>query len=312
MVRLAVIGNGERAARHDAALSMLADVEVAAVIGPGTNGAHGDLLARADIDAVVVCAPPGPAAEIALAAANAGKRVIAEYPPGANLDEAERVERAFRDSGAMLDMLLPGRHHPLSRQTKAAVDAGQLGPLRYAHTASISHWSADDQAASAEWRDTALGTAAEAFVIDHAAEPLDTVAWLFGDAAVATVFARSCSLTGDDAPSRYVNIVLSFVDGSQAVVEVGLTSGLPAHTGLQRLALTGMRGSAYFNERDHDILITGNGMRALEDDAVDGLAAAYAALLNGESPDKKAPASRLAFAAAASLRTGQPVEVGRS
>lgn len=312
MVRLAVIGNGERAARHEAALEMLADVEVAAVIGPGKNRALNDLLARPDIDALVICAPPGSAAEIALAAATAGKRVIVEYPPGANAEEAERVERAFRDNGGRLDVLLPGRHHPLSRQMKAALDAGQLGPLRYAHAASIAHWSADDQAARSAWGERAPDTEAATFVVEYAAGTLDTVAWLFGDAAIATVFARSCSLTGDDAPSRYVSTVLSFADGSQAIVEVGLTSGLPAHTGLQRLALTGMRGSAYFNERDHDILINGNGVRALEDDAVDGLAAAYAALFRERSPVTGRSGSRLAFAAAASVRTGQPVEVGRS
>jgi predicted dehydrogenase len=311
MVRLAVIGNGERAARHEAALRMLADVEVSAVIGPGKNGAWNELLMWPDIDAIVVCAPPGPAVDITLAAAKAGKRVIAEYPPGANAEETEQVERACRDGGGRLDVLLPGRHHPLSRQMKAALDAGQLGPLRYAHAASISHWSAADQTARAAWGDTAPDTEADAFAVEYGMGALDTVAWLFGDAAVATVFARSCSLTGDESPSRYVNALIAFADGSQAIVEVGLTSGLPAQTGLQRLALTGMRGSAYFNERDHDILINGNGVRALEDDAVDGLAVAYAALLRADSPAREAPASRLAFAAAASLRTGEPVEVGR-
>jgi predicted dehydrogenase len=311
MVRIAVIGNGERSARHEAALGMLAGVDVAAVSGPESRETFNDLLTRSDVDAIVVCAPPGPAVDIALTATRTGKRVIMEYPPGANEDEEKRVGQAFQDSDGTLEFLLPGRHHPLSRQMKAAVDAGQLGPLRYAHAASISHWSADDQAARAGWGELAPGTEATAFLIEHAAGALDMVAWLFGDAPVATVFARSCSLAGDDSPSRFVSVVLSFADGSQAIVEVGLTSGLPMQSGLQRLALTGMRGAAYFNERDHDILINGNGMRALEDDAVDGLAAAYDALLRTESPRTDSAESRLAFAAAASLRAGQPVEVGQ-
>lgn len=304
MIRLAIVGNGERAARHRAALAQIDGVEVVAVDGSGADAA---LSARSDIDAVDLCVPPGPAAAIAVAAGKAGKRVIAEYPPGTSAADFQRVVDACREHGGALDLLLAERHQPLPRELKATVEAGKLGPLRYAHVASVRPWSADDHAAR---DDVSPGEDGGAFVIEHAAGALDMVAWLFGDVPVATVFARSCSLGEDGSSSRYVSIVLSFADASQAIVEVGLTSGFPATSGLQRLALTGMRGSAYFNERDHDIVIGRHGVRALADDAADGLAAAFSSWLADGATDG-ANAARLAFAAAESLRTGQPVGMGQ-
>ena len=61
MVRLAVIGNGERAARHDAALGMLADVECRCRgTGPGSAVRSDHLLTRSDLDAIVSARHPGP------------------------------------------------------------------------------------------------------------------------------------------------------------------------------------------------------------------------------------------------------------
>jgi predicted dehydrogenase len=130
------------------------------------------------------------------------------------------------------------------------------------------------------------------------------------------VFARDCPLEGADAASWYVSVVLFFADASQAVCEVGLTSSFAANTGLRRFALTGMRGSAYFNERDADVVIGAGGVRPLVEDPVEGLTAAFADWVatrgtggDGGVEDGK-ETLRLALAAAESVRTGQPVEVG--
>jgi predicted dehydrogenase len=307
MVRLAIIGNGERAAQHQAALAALSDIEVVAVVGPGQE--YRDLFSRSELDAIDICTPAGSAVDIAIAAAQAGKRVITEYAPGTSATDVARVEEACREAGVALELLAPERHQPLPRQLKATLEAGQLGAPRYVHSAWIWHWPATEWAASAEWDRAATREDASAFVLDHAAGALDVVGWLFGDVPVYTVFARTCSLP-EDGNSRYVSTVLSFADGSQAIVEVGLTSAFPPRTGLQRLALTGMRGSAYFQERDHDILIDGSGARPLADDHTTGLATAFSALFTRESADSVIDAG-LAIAAATSLRTGQPVEVGR-
>lgn len=311
MVRLAIIGNGDRAARHQTVLENLDGVEVVAVVGPGTDASYEDLFARSDIDAVDLCAPPGPAATIAIAAGKAGKRVIAEHLPGRTAAEVERVHATFRDHGGRLDLLPPERYQPLPQELKAILAAGKLGALHYAHFASIWHLSASDQAARDAWDAGSLDDDEGAFIVEYAAGALDMVAWLFEEQPVETVFARSCALGETGTASRYVSIVLSFAGGSQAIVEVGLAEGLPANSGLKRLALTGMAGSAYFNERDQDFVIGAGGVRALNDDVADGLAAAFSSWLTNGGGADGASAARLVFAAAESLRTGQPVRMGR-
>jgi hypothetical protein len=111
-----------------------------------------------------------------------------------------------------------------------------------------------------------------------------------------------------------VSVVLFFADASQAVAEIGRTDSFAAGSGLQRLALTGMRGSAYFHDRDHEIKVDASGVRALIDDPVEGLTAAFADLASGAPAgavtDDDRRSLALTLAATESLRTGQPVEVG--
>jgi predicted dehydrogenase len=295
MKRLAIIGSGERAARHEAACRQVNGINVTVVAGTDDT----DLLGRADIDAVDVCAPPGRAGEIAGAAARAGKQVLVEYLPGESEEAADRLLAECRRAGAGLHQLRPERRQPLVRDLKATVEAGKLGPLRYAHAASI--WSASETPAAAD---------DGPFLIEHATGTLDVLRWFF-DVPVAKVFARSCPLEEEDAPSRYVSVVLFFADASQAICEVGLTTSFAPNTGLQRLALTGLRGSAYFNERSADVMLGAAGVRPLVDDPVAGLAEAFAAWAGADAQDDEDGRAtlRLVMAAAASLRTGQPVEV---
>ncbi len=305
MVRIAILGDGERAARHRAALDLLRDVEVVDIPDPASSDADiRTLLERPDLDLIDLAIPPGDAATTAIAAAPAGKRVIAEYTPRRSTDEADRVRRAVRDGGGSLSLLTPERYQPLPQELKSTLAAGKLGTLRYVHSAWIWHGQTNGPATQSGSGST--NGEVEEFVIDHVTPPLDMVAWLFDDVPVATLFARTCSLA-DDGFSCYVSVILSLADASQAVVEVGVNNRFPAGAGLRRLALTGLRGSAYFNERDHDLLISKSGSRPLTDESIPGLARAFSSLLDD---GLAGPADAgLAFAAVESLRTGQPVEV---
>ena len=214
--------------------------------------------------------------------------------------EADGLVADCRAAGVTPSLLRPGRWQPLARELKATVDAGKLGPVRYAHAASVWHGSVQD---------------AGQFLVEQATGTLDLVRSYF-DVPVRTVLARECALDGPEADSRYVSVVLFFADASQAICEVGVTSGFAANTGLQRLALTGLRGSAYFNERDADVIVGATGVRPLIDDPVEGLAAAFAAWVAGSEAEKDAAIEdgrrtlRLTLAAAESVLTGRPVEVG--
>jgi predicted dehydrogenase len=316
MVRLAIVGNGDRAARHVAAARQTEGIDVVGVTEGDSRTAIEDLLRGAEVDAIDVCIPLGQADELSRAAARAGKRVVVEYLPGKSAAEADRLIADCQAAGRTLNLLRPGRWQPLVKDLKATLDAGKLGPLRYAHAASVWHGSEDEQEARRAWGVPPGAEDAGQFLVEHATGTLDLLRWFFDDAPVARVFARGCPLDGPEADSWYVSIVLFFADASQAICEVGLTSSFAENTGLQRLALTGLRGSAYYNERDADVIVGASGLRPLVDDPVDGLTAAFAdwvAGANGVTADAIEDGRdtlRVALAAAESLRTGQPVEVG--
>jgi predicted dehydrogenase len=205
-----------------------------------------------------------------------------------------------------VSLLRPERWQPLAKEMKATVGAGKLGALRYAHVASIWHWAPGERGASGD---------PGSFLIEQATGTIDLVRSLF-DVPVARVFARDCPLEEADAASWYVSVVLFFADASQAICEVGLTSSFAANTGLQRFALTGMRGSAYFNERDADVVIGAGGVRPLVEEPVKGVMAALADWVATRGAGSDAVVDdgketlRVVNAAAESVRTGQPVDVG--
>src|SRR3712207_6646985 len=110
MVRVAIVGNGAKAALHREAWGRVSGIEV---------------VAEAEAEVVDVCLPPGQAGAGVAAAARAGKEVLVEYLPD-DLPE-----------GGTVSLLRPARWQPLARELKATLDAGKLGALRYAHAASI-------------------------------------------------------------------------------------------------------------------------------------------------------------------------------
>lgn len=289
MIQVAIAGHGEEAARWREACRRVDGIEVA----PEAE--------RANVDAVILGTRPGAGLDLALAAARAGTPVVTGYHPAGSAEEAAQLEAACRERGASLTLLLPERRQPLARDVKRALDDGKLGSLRYAHSASIGGLPDETQSGSG------------AFLTERATPALDLLAWFFGDRVVTRVFARDCSLGTPGESSHYASIVLIFADASQAVCEIGQTAAFAPDTGLRRLALTGMRGSLYHTERDHDLVITADGARPLFDDPVAGYAEALAAWTGGSGLDAAGnlesgkTALRLARAAAESLRTGQPV-----
>ncbi len=119
-----------------------------------------------DIDLIDIASPNDTHAEIAIAAAKAGKMVLCEKPLGCNAAEAERMvrsgregrraehglvqlpPRARRDAGQAADRRRPpGPHLPLSRQVPAGLD--HLSPIcRRAARASGGWMSTSPAAAS--------------------------------------------------------------------------------------------------------------------------------------------------------------------
>ncbi len=84
------------------------------------------LLARADVEAVAICTPPGQHGALVLAALDAGKHVLVEAPLALDLDECDRmIERARRSDRTVV----VGFHMRWHRQVRRALEALRSGRL---------------------------------------------------------------------------------------------------------------------------------------------------------------------------------------
>jgi len=135
----------------------------AAELGAARAFASADELVTADgIDVVHLCTPNHLHEPLALAALAAGKHVVCEKPVALDGDGARRIAAAAADAGRVVAVPFVYRFHPLVREARARVAAGELGPVRVLHGTYLQDWllGADDT----NWRvEPGLGGASRAF-----------------------------------------------------------------------------------------------------------------------------------------------------
>ncbi|HEY3329994.1 MAG TPA: Gfo/Idh/MocA family oxidoreductase [Capsulimonadaceae bacterium] len=93
------------------------------------------MLAKSGIDAVSVCVPNHLHAELAVAAAEAGKHVLCEKPMADTLANGEKIVKAARKAeknGQVFMMAMNNRYRGDSQVLKAFIDNGDLGEIYHA------------------------------------------------------------------------------------------------------------------------------------------------------------------------------------
>ena len=117
---------------HDRADAVAADMRSASVASDGF-----DLIARDDVDAVVIASHDSTHAELALAAIAAGKPVMCEKPLAPSAAEARTVLDAQADSGAeLIGLGFMRRFDPAYVDLKRTIELGDLGDVLVAHAIS--------------------------------------------------------------------------------------------------------------------------------------------------------------------------------
>lgn len=84
---------------------------------------------RSDIDLVIVSTPPDRHAEIAIAAANAGKHVLCEKPLAHTIADAERMCEAAEVNGVLLKTGFNHRYFPAMTAARLLIDEGKIGEV---------------------------------------------------------------------------------------------------------------------------------------------------------------------------------------
>jgi predicted dehydrogenase len=102
-----------------------------------------EIIADPAIDIVDICTPNDAHAEIAIAAAAAGKHIICEKPISRTLDEAKRMYEAVKKAGVVNMLAFNYRMTPAVQLAKKYIDEGSIGDILDFRGTYLQDWSAD-------------------------------------------------------------------------------------------------------------------------------------------------------------------------
>ncbi len=146
-----------------------------------------EVVARPDVDAVLIATTNDSLASIALAAAENGKHILIEKPAARSAEELEPVIAAVEKAGVVAQVGFNHRYHPSLQKAREIVDSGELGPLmfirgRYGHGGRIGY--------DREWRaDSKLSGGGE--LLDQGSHLIDLSRWFLGDFSKVDGFAHT-------------------------------------------------------------------------------------------------------------------------
>ena len=217
------------------------------------------LIERKDIDLIDIASPNDTHAEIAIAAANAGKMVLCEKPLGRNASEARSMTQTVESANVANMVWYNYRRVPAMMLLKHLIDAGQLGRVYHYRAKFLQDWTISKdlpQGGEGLWR-LDVSVAGSGVTGDLLAHTIDTAMWLNGPitevSAMTETFVkeRKHNLTGrvepvgiDDASA----FLCRFENGSLAVFEA--TRYARGHKALYTLEINGEHASAMWDLHD--------------------------------------------------------------
>lgn len=110
-----------------------------------------DVINDPDIQVVDICTPNNTHAEIAIAAAKAGKHIICEKPLALTTDEARQMYLAAKDNQIKTMVAFNYRKTPAVQLAKKYIDEGAIGDILDFRGTYFQDWSADPNA-PLSWR----------------------------------------------------------------------------------------------------------------------------------------------------------------
>jgi predicted dehydrogenase len=191
------------------------------------------LLARSDVDAVVLATPPAGHREQTSLVAAAGKHVLVEKPMAQTVEECRAMVDACRAADVRLGVVSHHRFRTVPVATHEAIVRGDIGPVRMVGTtgAEIGWW--DLKARGDEWK---LDPAQQTAYASWAAHVCDLIRWFTGSEAIRasaqiTNFSGTPPDVGQSAMALYTMASGALVQVwlSYEFPEPGLRTGWPWH-----------------------------------------------------------------------------------
>jgi predicted dehydrogenase len=212
-----------------------------------------------DIDLIDIASPNDTHAEVAIAAAQAGKMVMCEKPLGRTPAESEAMVKAVEDAGVANMVWYNYRRVPAVAMAKQLIDERLLGRIFHYRTVFLQDWtiSADlPQGGEGLWRLDA-SVSGSGVTGDLLAHNIDTALWLNGPIEEVTattetfIKTRKHNLTGKDEPVHIDDASLflaRFENGSLATFEA--TRYARGHKALYTFEINGEHASIKWNLHD--------------------------------------------------------------
>jgi predicted dehydrogenase len=216
-----------------------------------------------DVDLVDICTPNDTHAEIAIAAAAAGKMVFCEKPLARTVAEAEPMVEAVEKAGVPNMVSFNYRRVPAIALAKQLIDEGRIGRVFHFRSNFLQDWTISPdvpQGGAALWR-LDVKAAGSGVTGDLLAHNIDTAMYLNGP--ITRVVARTETfvkerlhqLTGKVEPVGIDDACLfiaEFANGSLGLFES--TRYARGHKALKTFEINGADGSLAFNLEEMEYL----------------------------------------------------------
>lgn len=234
-MRVGVVGSGfmgrtwsEVAANHATGTTLVAVAggrradALAADYGVPCDASPEVLIARADVDLVVLSSPPAVHMAQTLAAAAAGKHVLVEKPMAQDAGESAAMVDACRAAGVRLSVVSQHRFRDTPAAARKLIADGAIGDVRMIRLtgAEVGWW--DLKARGDEWK---LDPAQQTAWASWSAHGCDLIRWLSGSEPVRA-FARITNFSGTP-PDVGQSAMALYEMASGALVQIWMTYETP-------------------------------------------------------------------------------------
>ena len=244
--RLIAIGGGTRAP----ALAARYGVEHAPTVEA--------LLARVDLDAVILAGPEQSRPEQTILAAAAGRHILAEKPLATSVAACDAMIAACDAARVRLMVVQSQRFRGVHRRAKRLIDEGAIGPVREMRLWSLfpASWSIPVVQSRPWYADPQAG-----LFMSQGVHNFDLLRWMVGDEATS-IYARVTSHGTHGLPNLSAVAMVGFAGGATGQVWINLE--LPDATfpdSQFRSQVVGARGLLDFDGYTHLDLAEGGAWR---------------------------------------------------
>jgi predicted dehydrogenase len=237
----------------------------------GFSSSWRDVINDPSIDVIDIATPNNSHAEIAIAAAQAGKHIICEKPLAPTADEAARMYEAAKAAGVVTAVAFNYRRTPAVALAKKYIEEGAIGEILNFRGTYLQDWSADPNS-PLSWR-FQKKVAGSGAVGDIGSHVVDLARYLVGEiSAVTSVvsnfiptrplqsggFDNLGASSASDGPRGDVDVddeamsLVRFTNGAVGSIEA--TRNAWGRNNYITFEIHGTEGSIFFNYENRDEL----------------------------------------------------------